>query len=191
MDFRKDVSVTDQRRFAALSERERQCLRLVFGHMGSKEIARELGLSAHTVDGHLRTALRKLELPSRRDAARWLAAVEPPPQRLTTEPVSIASTRTAAASLPMQSAVGEAGTQASLALHDSMSVDRSWRYTTGITSSADDSSSHEGVGHELETSQVIPWIIRAMLLTLGVVVLTVTGFEALNRVVFAFLRSHS
>lgn len=191
MDFRKDVSVTDQRRFTSLSERERQCLRLVFGHMGSKEIARELGLSAHTVDGHLRTALRKLELPSRRDAARWLAAVEAPPQRLTTEPVSIAAMSTAAASPPEQSAVGETGTQPSLALHDSMSMDRSWPHAIGVTSSADGGQSHEEERYELELSQVIPWIVRAILLTLGVVVLTVTGFEALNRVVFVFLRSHS
>lgn len=53
-----------------LTERERECLRLVDRHMSSKEIARELGLSKHTVDWHLDKARRRLGASDRYDAAR-------------------------------------------------------------------------------------------------------------------------
>ncbi|MCA0356236.1 MAG: helix-turn-helix transcriptional regulator [Proteobacteria bacterium] len=53
-----------------LTERERECLRLVDRHMSSKEIARELGLSKHTVDWHLDKARRRLGAHDRYDAAR-------------------------------------------------------------------------------------------------------------------------
>lgn len=53
-----------------LTERERECLRLVDRHMSSKEIARELGLSKHTVDWHLDKARKRLGAADRYDAAR-------------------------------------------------------------------------------------------------------------------------
>lgn len=66
-----------------LTPRERECLRLVAEHLHSKEIARRLSISQHTVDGHLNEARRRLGVTSRRDAARLLLAWEvnnPPPQ---------------------------------------------------------------------------------------------------------------
>lgn len=66
-----DPSVTDQvEALDRLTERERECLRLVDRHMSSKEIARELGLSKHTVDWHLDKARRRLGAADRYDAAR-------------------------------------------------------------------------------------------------------------------------
>ncbi|PHY21222.1 helix-turn-helix transcriptional regulator [Caulobacter sp. BP25] len=66
-----DPSVTDQvEGLDRLTERERECLRLVDRHMSSKEIARELGLSKHTVDWHLDKARRRLGAADRYDAAR-------------------------------------------------------------------------------------------------------------------------
>ena len=59
-----------------LTPRERECLRLVAQHLSSKEIARQLGLSQHTVDGHLHEARRKLGVPTRRDAVRILLESE-------------------------------------------------------------------------------------------------------------------
>ncbi|OYX05605.1 MAG: helix-turn-helix transcriptional regulator [Caulobacter vibrioides] len=56
-----------------LTERERECLRLVDRHMSSKEIARELGLSKHTVDWHLDKARRRLGASDRYDAARRMS----------------------------------------------------------------------------------------------------------------------
>lgn len=59
-----------------LSEGQRDCLRLVLAHHNSKEIARELGISPHTVDQRLRMAMRILDVQSRFEAARKFAALD-------------------------------------------------------------------------------------------------------------------
>ena len=61
---------------AQLSEGQRECLRLVYRHMTSKDIARELGISPHTVDMRLRTAMKTLGVDGRIDAARLLFEAE-------------------------------------------------------------------------------------------------------------------
>ena len=66
----------DPRRLAKLSEGQKACLRLVYRHMSSKDIARELDISPHTVDARLRTAIRTLEVATRTEAALQLAAHE-------------------------------------------------------------------------------------------------------------------
>jgi|TARA_R110001606_G_scaffold10898_3_gene47040 DNA-binding CsgD family transcriptional regulator len=57
-----------------LNDGQRDCLRFVLAHLNSKEIARELGVSPHTVDQRLRTAMRILNAQSRFEAARKFAA---------------------------------------------------------------------------------------------------------------------
>jgi DNA-binding CsgD family transcriptional regulator len=59
-----------------LNEGQRDCLRLVRAQLNSKEIARELGVSPHTVDQRLRTAMRVLNVQSRFEAARKFAAYD-------------------------------------------------------------------------------------------------------------------
>jgi DNA-binding CsgD family transcriptional regulator len=59
-------------RVTLLTDAERDCLRLVYQHMTSKDIARSLGVSPHTVDMRLRQSIRKLEVTSRIEAARAL-----------------------------------------------------------------------------------------------------------------------
>lgn len=59
-----------------LTEGQRDCLRLVYQHMTSKDIARALGVSPHTVDMRLRTAMRTLSVASRIEAARLLVEAE-------------------------------------------------------------------------------------------------------------------
>tara|TARA_R110000824_G_scaffold353214_4_gene540331 strand:- start:2223 stop:2759 length:537 start_codon:yes stop_codon:yes gene_type:complete len=59
-----------------LNDGQRDCLRLVLAHHNSKEIARELGVSPHTVDQRLRTAMRILDVQSRFEAARKFAALD-------------------------------------------------------------------------------------------------------------------
>ena len=61
---------------ALLSDGQRDCLRLVYGHMTSKDIARALGVSPHTVDMRLRTAMKTLDVASRIEAARALVLLE-------------------------------------------------------------------------------------------------------------------
>jgi DNA-binding CsgD family transcriptional regulator len=59
-----------------LSEGQRQCLRMVLRHMSSKEIARALGISRHTVDQRLRMAMTLLGASSRVEASRLFAEAE-------------------------------------------------------------------------------------------------------------------
>lgn len=61
----------------ALSEGEKQCLHLVAQGFNSKEIARRLHVSEHTVDQRVRTSLRKYGVPSRKEAARLFASAQP------------------------------------------------------------------------------------------------------------------
>src|SRR6185312_10845080 len=62
--------------FQALSEREKETLRLLLGGHDIKSIASGLGLSVHTVNERLREARRKLGASSSRQAARILAEAE-------------------------------------------------------------------------------------------------------------------
>jgi DNA-binding CsgD family transcriptional regulator len=54
---------------AALSDRERDALRLVAGGLADREIARRLGLSPHIVHRHLANVRTELGLPTRAAAA--------------------------------------------------------------------------------------------------------------------------
>ena len=74
-----------------LTERERQCLRLVFERLRPKEIGRALGISHHTVNGHLQQAMRKLGATSSIEAARQLHAIDGPnaPQSVTGYPFGV------------------------------------------------------------------------------------------------------
>lgn len=63
-------------RLASLSEREKQTLRFLLAGHDAKSIARELGLSVHTINERLRDCRRKLGVSSSREAARLLGEVE-------------------------------------------------------------------------------------------------------------------
>jgi DNA-binding CsgD family transcriptional regulator len=52
-----------------LTQRERDCLALVANHLKSKEIGKELGLSHHTVNQHIASAVRRLKVANRFKAA--------------------------------------------------------------------------------------------------------------------------
>jgi DNA-binding CsgD family transcriptional regulator len=72
-----------QPRDIALTDREKATLRLLLVGHDAKSIARELGLSVHTVNERLRDARRKLGVASSREAARHLASLEAgDPQKL-------------------------------------------------------------------------------------------------------------
>ena len=63
----------------ALSEREKETLRLLLEGHDAKSIARSLGISVHTVNERLRASRRKLGVSSSREAARLLARSEQRP----------------------------------------------------------------------------------------------------------------
>ncbi|KQN25156.1 LuxR family transcriptional regulator [Sphingomonas sp. Leaf33] len=60
----------------ALTEREKQTLRLIVRGHDAKSIARTLDLSVHTINERLRDARRKMAVPSSREAARLLFEAE-------------------------------------------------------------------------------------------------------------------
>ena len=60
----------------ALSEREKETLRLLLAGHDAKSISRDLSLSVHTVNERLRDARRKLDVTSSREAARLLGDAE-------------------------------------------------------------------------------------------------------------------
>lgn len=59
-----------------LTERQEECLRLA-AMMTDKEIARHLGISANTVDKHIREATRRFGVSRRKEALRLLVANPP------------------------------------------------------------------------------------------------------------------
>lgn len=62
----------------ALSEKEKQTLRLIVRGHDAKSTARTLGLSVHTINERLREARRKMSVSSSREAARLLLEIERP-----------------------------------------------------------------------------------------------------------------
>lgn len=83
----------DDDRLERLTEGQRACLRMVLRHMSSKDIARALDISPHTVDQRLKLAMKTLGVGSRVEAARLFAAAEgePPHQTLVHQSPDIAS----------------------------------------------------------------------------------------------------
>jgi DNA-binding CsgD family transcriptional regulator len=63
-------------RVKRLTDKQRECLRLVYRHMETKEIARELGLSPDGVTQRIKSAMKTLGVDRRRDAALILAEAE-------------------------------------------------------------------------------------------------------------------
>ena len=59
-------------RSGALTEKEKQTLRLIVRGHDAKSVARSLGLSVHTINERLRDARRKMAVSSSREAARLL-----------------------------------------------------------------------------------------------------------------------
>lgn len=64
------------RNYKALSEKEKETLRLLLAGHDAKSMARHFGLSIHTVNERLREARRKLAVSSSREAARLLHEIE-------------------------------------------------------------------------------------------------------------------
>lgn len=62
--------------FWALTEKEKQTLRLIVRGHDAKSTARSLGLSVHTINERLRDARRKMSVSSSREAARLLLEAE-------------------------------------------------------------------------------------------------------------------
>jgi DNA-binding NarL/FixJ family response regulator len=71
--FADALPVGSDPEFDQLSPREKEVLRLIaLGHT-YKETARRLDIAAKTVERHVSSVLRKLQLSNRHELARWAA----------------------------------------------------------------------------------------------------------------------
>lgn len=66
----------DSKRIARLTEQQRACLRHVYAHLTSKEIAPIMGIEPGSVDQHIKAAMKTLGVGDRRTAARIFAEYE-------------------------------------------------------------------------------------------------------------------
>jgi DNA-binding NarL/FixJ family response regulator len=69
--FRAGERVGGDAELDELTPREREVLQLIARGYMSKEIARRLGISVKTVESHVSSVLRKLQLSSRHELTRW------------------------------------------------------------------------------------------------------------------------
>jgi DNA-binding NarL/FixJ family response regulator len=67
---RMDAPVVDEE-LDSLSEREQEVMRLIARGYAYKEVAKELFISVKTVESHVSSVLRKLQLSNRYELARW------------------------------------------------------------------------------------------------------------------------
>jgi DNA-binding CsgD family transcriptional regulator len=79
----------NQQAMNRLTDRQKDCLRLVARGYTSKEIGRQLALSPSTVDNHVLAATQMLSAPSRAEAARNLISIEAR-QKLPSQPSGLA-----------------------------------------------------------------------------------------------------
>ncbi|HEX8445873.1 MAG TPA: DUF4019 domain-containing protein [Sphingomonas sp.] len=70
------MTMPDKKDLWALTEKEKQTLRLIVRGHDAKSVARTLGLSVHTINERLRDARRKMGVSSSREAARLLLDAE-------------------------------------------------------------------------------------------------------------------
>jgi DNA-binding CsgD family transcriptional regulator len=78
-----------------LTPTQKFCLRMVLLRHSSKDIARELDSSPHTIDNHIKAAVARLGAENRFEAARMLSEYEEPKERR-----SLASQTSALANTP-------------------------------------------------------------------------------------------
>ena len=67
-----DVAAVDED-LDRLTEREREVMRLIARGYAYKEVAKELFISVKTVETHMSSVLRKLQLSNRHELSRWAA----------------------------------------------------------------------------------------------------------------------
>jgi len=94
---RGDPHVVENERITKLTQRQKDCLRLVAQGYTSKQIGRQLGISYSTVDNHLQAAVLVTGLSGRAEAGRMLARFDQAAehsQELPSEPPAVAESPT-------------------------------------------------------------------------------------------------
>lgn len=174
----------DADRLARLTDKQRDCLRLVLMHRSSKEIARELGIGADAVDQRVKTAMRTLGVDSRVEAARILAESEgtQPYQRFVYQPSDVVPP--AAPAMFGPAAIGGDGTQAQagLAVREEQALFRALPWQTSGTLAF--RLPAEGKGrNELSAWQRAGWIVAIAIGTAIGFGAFLSGLQALGQLV--------
>ena len=110
----------------SLTDREKECLRLLLHPMKAKDIARATGLSIHTVNEHLKSARRKLGTTDSLTAAKILRARDGPPNSLDTMKSGSPSDLDPGQSDSAETSVGSAGLERGWLFLPFASIGRPW-----------------------------------------------------------------
>lgn len=70
-DLAAQADAVEDEQWQALTDREREVLRLVARGRSYRRIGDELGVAVKTVETHVRNILQKLQVENRHEAARW------------------------------------------------------------------------------------------------------------------------
>lgn len=170
----------NRERLARLTDKQRECLRLVYAHLSSKEIAPRLKVEPGTVDQYIKAAMRTLGVADRRAAARMLAEYEAgDAQPLVYQPPDIVSPG------DPETLATSTGDRPQTAIGDAVHEDRA---RLGNFSAPPPPASLPfplPVGgrrpSELGPAQRLAWIFALILLIALAFGLFVAGFEALSR----------
>ena len=166
-------------RLARLTDKQRECLRLVYAHLSSKEIAPRLRVEPGTVDQYIKAAIRILGVADRRAAARMLAEHEAKAsQPLVYQPLDIASRGDPAMFGP--STGGEPRATFSEAVREDRAM-----FNVHPTPSLDSLKLPLPIGKrkpsDLSPLVRLGWIFALLVLIALAFGVFVTGFEALSR----------
>ena len=166
-------------RVERLTEKQRECLRLVYAHLSSKEIAPRLRVEPGTVDQYIKAAMRILGVADRRAAARMLAEHEAKTaQPLVYQPLDIADSGDSAMF------GSSTGGQRTAALDGAMREDRA-EFQVHPTPSLESLKLPLPI-RETKPSDLGPllrlgWILALLILIALAFGVFITGFEALSR----------
>jgi DNA-binding CsgD family transcriptional regulator len=172
----------DADRVKRLTEKQRECLRLVCRHMETKEIARELKLSPDGVTQRIKSAMKTLGVDRRRDAALILAEAEglTPYPRQVYQPQDVASAPEPVMLVPSIEGERQQGAPPVGAVREEQSVfeaapslqSRGFQLPLPIRG---------GRPNDLNSWQRLGWIFAVMLMIAFMFGVFLAGLEALSR----------
>lgn len=168
-----------------LTAAQKACLRLVFRQKSSKDIAKQLGTSPHTVDNHIKSAIQKLSVKNRGEAALLLAEYEEIFQRRElASQLPVLSPDTVSRPSPVEPAEGD------LAGGGLGSTDSLWPILENRPAASTAQPGlrlpfprHWGEPNDMSGAQKLLWVVAlaiAMCIGIGAVVSTM---EALSRII--------
>lgn len=167
----------DSDRLGKLSEGQRRCLRLVLAHKSSKDIARELGISNHTVDQRLKAAMRTLGAGNRVEAAQIHAELERGYQPLVYQTPDIEDCAPPGRFGPPAEELEASGA----AVREAPAVYQVFPHAPAKRSLQFPLPVGEGNPNDLTTLQRLGWIFGIVLLMALTFGIFVAGLEALSR----------